>query len=91
MFRQRRQNVDESSPSPSIIVEDDDLQECHDLLNKNSLPTSPATHTLSNSGPRKAMGKDEIAKDEGRLKKVAVRILTGLIMVSYATFSDAYR
>ena len=68
----RKANNDLSSQSNTIpsLIEDDRV-----------IP--PINTSEVNNGPRKAMGKDAIAKDEGRLKKILVRLVTGLMMVRF--------
>lgn len=58
---------------PSVVEDDASSDQSRD---------SKTSSGKSKSGPRGAMGKEAIAKDEGKMKKILVRLVTGLAMMA---------
>jgi len=57
-------------------------QKQHNYDDVQSTTTTTTTTTMTKStGPRKAMSKDSIIKDESKLRKILIRLISGILMV----------
>ena len=87
MLRQRRQGKGNFLPpsnragsreqeinEPSVVEDDSSNDQADDVPGSTS-------GIGFNTGPRKAMKQEEVAKDEGKLRKLLVRLIAGLVMV----------